>query len=462
MVEVLKKIEKYYKIAIVLVDLVIINIAYIIAFYIKFGFDIPQRNFMTYLEAVPFITIAALVYFDIYGLLKFYRKALYDTIISIVYVVFLLGITTVAITYFNQGFAFPRSVLLTTPAVQFILLLIWKWLVLGIRNYLTTHSRSNLMVVGENREADIIVEKVSFARTDSPLNVKYIVDPSDINTIIKKIKNVDEVLICPGVGDERKMEIISHCIGYRRVVYVVPNLFEISLLNAKLMQFEDVPAFMIDSLELSIEQRFFKRLFDIVLSLIGLLVSLPIFLVLIPTIRLTSPGKAIYTQQRVTKNNKVFNIYKFRTMYEDAETKTGPVISGEYDPRVTPVGRILRKLRLDEIPQLFNVLAGDMSLIGPRPERPYFVEQFSKDIPEYNYRNAVKAGITGYAQLLGKYDTSPEDKLRYDLMYIKNYSLLLDIKLLLQTAKVFFMGKRMFNRSYSNNNAGQSQKAIHF
>ncbi|SHF52147.1 Sugar transferase involved in LPS biosynthesis (colanic, teichoic acid) [Caldanaerobius fijiensis DSM 17918] len=156
-------------------------------------------------------------------------------------------------------------------------------------------------------------------------------------------------------------------------------------------------------------------------------------------IKLTSPGPIIYKQVRITEKNREFNIYKFRTMYKDAEKLTGPVLATDDDPRITKVGKILRAARLDELPQLFNVLKGEMSFVGPRPERPFFVAQFEKQHPTYTYRHNVKAGITGLAQVLGKYTTDFDDKLRFDLMYITNYSIWLDIKIILLTIKTAFM-----------------------
>lgn len=449
MAGVLKRLEKFYKVAIVLVDLALINVAYILAFLIKFRLNLPDFNFNPYVEAMPFITISALVYFDIYGLLKFYRKTLYDAIISIVFVVVLQGITTVAITYFKQGFSFPRSVLLIAPVIQFILLVLWKAFILKIKKYIT--DRASLMVVGNPEDMDEILYKVNSSMDTMNFQVKYVCAATDIDDIMSKIKSVSEVLICPGVPDEYKMKIISYCITSKRVVYVVPQLFEISMLKARMVQFEDMPAFMIDGIGLTVEQKFFKRLFDIVLSVVGIVITTPIMLVTALLVKFTSPGPVVYAQERVTINSRLYNIYKFRTMRVDAEALTGPVISGGNDPRVTSLGRILRKYRIDELPQLFNVLMGDMSIVGPRSERPFFVDQFAKDIPGYNQRSAVKAGITGFAQILGNYDTSPEDKLRYDLIYIKNYSLLLDIKLIFQTLKVVFTGNNVYRKEFAKN-----------
>jgi len=450
--------EKFYKVAIILIDLVLINLAYIVAFLLKFDGNLPDFNFSPYIQAMPFITIAALVYFDVFGLLKFFRKSLYDTAVSIIFVILLLGITTVAIAYFGQGFSFPRSVLLLAPAFQFVLLLVWNGFVLMIRKQLT--GQGSMMVLGNADEIKGIIEKVNHALSRTNLNIKHIYQPQDMDKAVKKLKDVDEVLICPGIPDDQKMEIISRCIGRKKIVYVIPQLFEISLLHSRLVQFEDVPAFMIDRLGLTIEQRFFKRIFDIVFSIIGIILTSPVMLVSAILIKATSKGNVIFTQERVTNNNRVFDIYKFRTMYEGAEKDTGPVLSGVDDPRVTSVGRFLRKFRIDELPQLFNVLWGEMSIVGPRSERPYFVEQFIKDIPDYKYRNEVKAGITGYAQILGNYDTLPEDKLRYDLLYIKNYSLLLDIKLILQTLKVVITGNHVTYKSFNDSLKEQSKLPV--
>lgn len=442
-------IRKSYKILIVLADLALVNLAYILAFLIKFDGDLPDFNVTPYINTAPFITAAALILFDLFGILKFYKKTISDFATSIFYVVFLLGITATAIAYFSQGFSFPRSVLLMAPVFQFVLLSLWYGLIFFVRKFST--GARKLMVIGFSEDMKDILDKVTIALTSSDVIIKSIYSPDEMDKIRKRIKDVDEVLVCPGLTDEQKMKISNLCLTNRKVVYVVPELFEISLMNTRLVQFEDLPAFMIDRIGLTVEQRFFKRVFDLVISFIGIIVLSPLMLTAALLIRLTSRGRIIYVQERVTFRDKIFRMYKFRTMREDAEKDTGPVISGRNDPRVTPVGRFLRKFRIDEVPQLFNVLKGDMSIVGPRSERPYFVEQYEKDIPEYAQRNVVKAGITGYAQILGNYDTTAENKLRYDLIYIKNYSLLLDLKLMLQTIRVVFTGNTEYNESFVKN-----------
>ena len=192
-------------------------------------------------------------------------------------------------------------------------------------------------------------------------------------------------------------------------------------------------------------EKFTKRTFDIILSLCILVVTAPLFLVLIVLIKITSPGPAVFSQERLGLYGKPFIIYKFRTMYEDAEARSGPVWATENDPRITPLGFWLRKLRLDEIPQLYNVLKGDMSLVGP-PDRngPIFVNKFKKEIPLYTRRLRVRPGITGWAQVKWKYDESMEDvieKTKYDLFYVENMSLRMDFKILLNTIATVVRGK---------------------
>lgn len=445
----IRRAEKFYKVAIILVDLALINTAYVIAFLVRYNWTLPSFNFEPYAASAPFITIAALIYFDLFGLLKFYRKSFQEIAVSIFKAVFLLSVTTVTITYFLRGFSFPRLVLIIAPVFQLILLFIWKDFVLFIRKHVT--SDMNLMVIGERDELSTVIAKMEHTLKKARLHIRYIIPSDEFEKAFRRMKDVDEVFISDNVSDEIKIKIITQCLADKKVVYIVPRLFEISLSSARMVQFEDMPAYMVDRLGLTVEQRFFKRAFDIAVSFIGIVIALPLMFCISVLVRLTSRGPAIYKQIRLTAKNKQFNVLKFRTMYEGSENETGPVLSGSADLRITRVGRALRNFRLDELPQLFNVLKGDMSFVGPRPERPYFVEQFSKEIPEYDHRYLVKAGMTGYAQVYGKYDTSPMDKLKYDLLYIKDYNLLLDIKLILQTFKVFRGEKALYQ--------GQGQKS---
>ena len=204
------------------------------------------------------------------------------------------------------------------------------------------------------------------------------------------------------------------------------------------MHFFDTPLFLTRSNPLSLEQLAVKRAFDLLLCILLLIPSMPFMLLTALAIKLYDRGPVLYKQVRCTTNGKEFNIYKFRSMIVDAEKDGVARLATKSDSRITPVGKFIRATRLDELPQLFNILMGDMSFVGPRPERPSIIEKYKKDISEFVYRTKVKAGLTGYAQIFGKYNTTPYDKLKLDTYYIEHYSFWLDLKLLIQTVKIVF------------------------
>ena len=190
---------------------------------------------------------------------------------------------------------------------------------------------------------------------------------------------------------------------------------------------------------MSIEQAFAKRTMDIVIAGIACVIASPFMLVTALAVKLQDGGPALYKQKRLTIDGEEFYVYKFRSMRMDAEKDGVARLASAGDSRITPVGAFIRKVRLDELPQLFNILKGDMSIVGPRPERPEIAAQYEAEMPEFQYRLRVKAGLTGYAQIFGKYNTTPYDKLKLDLHYIQNYSVMLDVKLMIQTVKILFM-----------------------
>ena len=189
------------------------------------------------------------------------------------------------------------------------------------------------------------------------------------------------------------------------------------------------------------KEPFLKRPFDFTLSLIGIIISLPLWILIGLLIWLEDRGPVFYSQYRVGKDGKIFKAIKFRSMIKDAEKQTGAVWAKEDDPRITKIGRILRATAMDELPQLLSILKGDMSFVGPRPERPELVTQFNGGIPNYNFRHVVKPGLTGIAQIYGKYDTPPQHKLKYDLLYIKKQNFWLDLKLIFLSFLITFQGK---------------------
>lgn len=272
-------------------------------------------------------------------------------------------------------------------------------------------------------------------------NDKYAV--SEILNYEKGYEKIcSEVLDFEGVflydlSAEERNSIIKYCYKHGIRTYVVPKITDIIMRGSDNLHMLDTPLYLSRNQGLFVDQRIVKRIIDIVVSFIGIVVFAPFMLIVAAIIKLYDGGPVFYRQERLTRDGKKFFIYKFRSMRTDAET-AGACLARKHDDRVTPVGRVLRNLHIDELPQLFNVIAGDMSIVGPRPERPEIFEKYSKSIPEFDFRLKVKAGITGYAQVYGKYNTVPIDKLRMDLIYIQEYSLWLDIKLMLLTVRAIF------------------------
>lgn len=221
--------------------------------------------------------------------------------------------------------------------------------------------------------------------------------------------------------------------------YIVPMMYEMNFAKVKLSYLDDVMVFHLSSTQMNTTNLVLKRLMDIVISFVGLAVAFIPMCIIALLIKLTSPGPVFYKQLRLTKDKKEFHIYKFRSMVQDAEKKTGPALATKDDPRVTAVGKWLRKLRLDELPQLINILKGDMSVVGPRPERPFFVEKYEKEIPNYNKRFIMRAGLTALSHVYGRYSTDIIDRTHYDLLYLQNYSLMLDIRIILLTSRTMFL-----------------------
>ena len=236
---------------------------------------------------------------------------------------------------------------------------------------------------------------------------------------------------------EARNQIMKMCIRHDKDCYSIPKVSDIYIQNARILRLYDKVLFKYRQGDLTAEQKFLKRAEDILISLILMLVLSPVMALTALLIRLEDGGPVLYRQKRVTRRGKEFDMLKFRSMHVDAE-KDGPRLASKNDSRVTKVGRVIRNLHFDELPQLFNVLKGDMSMVGPRPERREFVEEYSRIIPEFTERLKVRGGLTGYAQIYGKYSTGPEDKIKYDLIYIYNYSLRLDIRLLFLTVRILF------------------------
>ncbi|WP_026491145.1 exopolysaccharide biosynthesis polyprenyl glycosylphosphotransferase [Butyrivibrio sp. XPD2002] len=260
-------------------------------------------------------------------------------------------------------------------------------------------------------------------------------DKEDEKVIRDRIVGFDAVLL-NDLPAHRKNKLLKICYELNKRVYYVPKISDILVKNSEELNLIDAPLFLNRNNGITVTQRFLKRLFDILLSFIALIIFSPVFLITAIAIHLEDGGPVFFKQERVTYGGRRFMILKFRSMIVDAEKDGRPHPAGEKDDRITKIGKVIRACRVDELPQLINILKGDMSIVGPRPERWEHVEKYCEEIPEFNYRHKMKGGLTGYAQVYGKYNTTALDKLKLDLLYITNYSLLLDLQIIFETVKI--------------------------
>ena len=317
-------------------------------------------------------------------------------------------------------------------ALDLVLCLICSWVFDKL--YHRMYVPQNMVMIYGSENAVALKIKMD-SRTDKYRVNDIISIDAPQEEIFREIDCHDAVVI-NDLPAERRNDVLKYCYEHKVRAYVVPKLSDIIIRGGQDINLFDTPMLLVKGHALTVPQRAVKRTMDILLCGIVAVLTSPIMLLIALAIKLEDGGPVFYKQKRVTRDGKVFDILKFRSMIVDAEKGGYSIPATGRDPRITKVGRVTRATRLDELPQLLNILKGDMSIVGPRPERTEHVEKFTKEIPEFAYRLKVKGGLTGYAQIYGKYNTSPYDKLRLDLMYIENYSILLDIKLILMTLRI--------------------------
>ena len=301
--------------------------------------------------------------------------------------------------------------------------------------YSKLYQARKLLVIYGDRDPGDLISKMNSRRDKYDISGKVHISVGE-KEIYRMMKEYDGVIIWDLPANIRN-RYLKHCFAHSIRCYLSPKISDVILMGSERIHLFDTPLLVAKNMGLSIEQRAAKRLLDIIVSGIGIIVASPLMLIIALCVKFYDRGPVLYRQERLTEGGRPFKICKFRSMCVDSE-KNGARLASKHDSRITPVGRVLRNLHLDELPQLFNVFMGDMSLVGPRPERQTLVREYCKEIPEFYYRLKVKAGLTGYAQVYGKYNTTPYDKLKLDLFYIENYSFVLDLKLLMMTVKIFF------------------------
>ena len=389
-----------------------------------------------YYKMMPVNVVSICMFFGVYGLYTLAKKRYGEIFIGIALSIFYTFILVMAASFFFREFAYSRSILLMTAAFEMILLNIWQHIWWRIERELDVPKEA--LLFGSEDECQRVLKRLKISPQMNYRVCRTVSLDEDRQEWEQALSGADMAIICQDVGLKQKAQIVLRCQQMGKQVMLVPSVYEMYCSGLEIHKIDDIPFFRPQYLNPSLERRSLKRLADVLLSVIILaLIAVPMVVIAV-VIKLDSKGTVFYKQIRTGRYGKKFAVYKFRSMRQDAEALSGPILAGENDPRITRAGRILRAMRLDELPQFINVLNGDMSIVGPRPERPFFVEQFKKEIPEYDFRHNVRPGITGMAQVYGKYNTSVYDKLVYDLMYVQKCDIFTDLVIMIQTVRVLF------------------------
>lgn len=324
--------------------------------------------------------------------------------------------------------------LLICLGFQILIATVWSNLMTLL--YFHVFKKKKAIIVWDERKGlDSVIE-------EHGLNTKFDIEKIyNIDEIKSKISLLDgaDVIFLAGIHSKARNIIIKYCVEHDIISMIIPRVGDMLMAGAHRMRILHLPILQLERYNPSPEYLFIKRLFDIVVSLIAIIILSPFMLITAIAIKLDG-GPALYKQTRLTKDGKEFKVLKFRSMRVDAEKDgVARLSTGENDDRITKVGHVIRAIRFDELPQLFNILIGDMSIVGPRPERPEIAKEYYKNLPEFSLRLQCKAGLTGYAQVYGKYNTDPYDKLLMDLMYISHPSIVDDIAIMFGTIKILFM-----------------------
>lgn len=375
-----------------------------------------------------------------FGALKVGYLKTWDIMYSQVLTIFCVNaVTYLQLSLINGDWKFPENSgpIILLAWLDLLIVLIWALFTRVI--YAFIYPPHEMLLIYGEVSPDTIIKKIE-SRKDKYHVKEKIALSEGMDRIFSEILKYDAVLIGDiSVGDRNLL--IKYCFEKNVRCYGIPKITDIMIRHSESIDLFDSPLLLFRNNGLTYRQLFIKRIMDIGISLAGILLASPIMLLIAVFVKAYDRGPVFYRQKRQTKDGKEFEILKFRSMITDSE-KNGARLAKEHDSRITPVGRVIRRLHFDELPQLFNILKGDMAFVGPRPERKEITEEYSREIPEFPYRLKVKAGLTGYAQVYGQYNTLPYDKLKLDLTYITNYSLWLDVKLIILTVRILFQKEK--------------------
>lgn len=390
------------------------------------------------------------------------RRVVYfsDEFFAVVRLVFFGMLMVMSAAFFYRAFSYSRLVFGLLGVISVVCIALGRYIVLRFeqRWYARGKDVKRVLIVGSNSFAIRVLQSikqnpklgyqiVGYCSPNGPgemtsLGVEQLGGIEQVPELITSL-NIDIVLVALDYTDHAKLyEMVKECEGLNTEIMMVPDTLELMTSHVRIKEIEGIPFIKLKAVPMTTWNHITKRTFDAVFATIVLILISPVLLVLAIIIKLDSKGPVLFLQERVGLDGKSFNVMKFRSMRADAEQQTGPVWAKKDDPRTTRVGAFLRRFSLDELPQLFNVIKGEMSIVGPRPERPHFVEQFKKEIPKYLDRHRVKTGMTGWAQVNGLRGNAPiEERTKYDIYYIENWSLVFDLKIILKTIRAVLFGE---------------------
>lgn len=402
---------------------------------LRFAVDPPERGFTEYLGAAPVLSVALLVIFLAFDLYRTPDMPLRGAVLALARPLFLTAVLAIILAFFLRGFAFPRIIIGLGAPLGCLLVLSWR--VLLHRIVARRRGVEKVMVIVDRRAEDMGDQAATLKRllnTDERyVELSQVVDHHSHDELLAATNVADLAIIASAVPADVRSRLAFELLDAGLRVLVMPAPFDVVLATGRQTNFHALEGVELVPDPPRLVHRTFKRLLDVLVAAVVLVLAVPFTIGTALAVRLDSPGPVIFSQTRVGLNGATFRIHKFRTMRPDAEADTGAVFASVDDPRITRVGGFLRRSRLDEIPQLWNVLRGDMSLVGPRPERPEFVAGFARDVTAYAQRHVVRPGITGLAQVRAGYSATVEEKLRFDLLYINRSTLLDDVRILVQT-----------------------------
>ncbi|MCI0707668.1 MAG: undecaprenyl-phosphate glucose phosphotransferase [Ignavibacteriae bacterium] len=450
-------------------DAIAIEAAFLFSFWLRFYSPLteylPVELGLPPLDAYIFGSFVVIpAWLLLFNSRKMYtpRRVIYfsDEFFAVVRLVFFGMLMVMSAAFFYRAFSYSRVVfaLLGVTSVAFIAL--GRYVVLRFEQRWYTRGKDvkRVLIVGSNPFALRVLQSIKQnpklgyqivgycapnGRGDgASVYAEQLGSIEDVPSLIRS-QHIDIVLVALDYTDHAKLyEMVKECEGLNTEIMMVPDTLELMTSQVRIKEIEGIPFIKLKAVPLTTWNHIIKRTFDIVFAVVVLILISPVLLLLAIIIKLDSKGPMLFLQERVGLDGKPFNVMKFRSMRVDAEQQTGPVWAKKDDPRTTRIGAFLRRFSLDELPQLFNVLKGDMSIVGPRPERPHFVEQFKKEIPKYLDRHRVKTGMTGWAQVNGLRGNAPiEERTKYDIYYIENWSLVFDLKIILKTIRAVLFGE---------------------